>query len=104
MTDAREDDPMSAPIDDAVLGHLNFDKEANWWTGQVELEPGQRVGLTLEADPNVPDAVLMVKQGRAWVERVREREDEYTRWTAEHLLDARRNKDRPMTLDDIFDL
>jgi hypothetical protein len=95
---------MAAPVDDPTLGHLTWDKEFNWWTGAVELEPGQKVGLTVEADPAAASPEDALAKARGWVERLRDREDEYTRWTAEHVLDARWNKDREMTLDDIIDL
>jgi len=93
---------MSGSRDDPQLGPLKWDKEFNWWTGEVELTPGLRVGLTIEADVAAasPDAVLTM--ARAWIARLQDREDEYARWTAEHLLDTRWNKEKPMTLDDII--
>ncbi|HJZ56839.1 MAG TPA: DUF2262 domain-containing protein [Gemmataceae bacterium] len=95
---------MSGPINDPTLGHLAWDKEFNWWTGAVELQPGQRVGLTVEADPAAPDQRQAVALARKWLDRLRENELDYTRWTAEHLLDVRWNKEQPMTLDDIIGL
>lgn len=95
---------MSGPVDDPVLGHLTWDKEFNWWTGEVELGPGERVGLIVEADPAAATPEPVLARARAWVDRFRERADEYTRWTAEHVLDARWNKDTPMTLDGLIDL
>lgn len=93
---------MSESIDDPQLGHLKWDKEFNWWTGEVELAPGLNVGLTVEADATATSSDKVLAAARAWVVRIREREDEYARWTAEHILDTRWNKEKPMTLDDII--
>jgi hypothetical protein len=95
---------MPGLIDDPTLGRLAWDKEFNWWTGEVELEPGQKVGLTVEADPKAPEPEAVLARARVWLDRIREREDEYARWTAEHLLGTRWNKEQPMTLDDVFGL
>lgn len=93
---------MPGPIDDPLLGHLNWDKEFNWWTGEVEINPGLRIGVTVEADPaaSSPDNVLAL--ARTWIERLQDHEDAYARWTAEQLVDSRWNKDKPMSLDDII--
>lgn len=95
---------MPEPINDPTLGRLAWDKEYRWWTGEVQLQPDRPVGLTVEADPDAADPEGVLAKARAWLDRIREREADYTAWTAARLIETRFNTDEPMTAADIVRL
>jgi hypothetical protein len=92
---------MPEQIDDPVLGRLTWDADFSWWTGQVEFRPGQKVGLVAGADPQSADRAKALALAKEWLDRLREREPEYRAWVARQVLHMRRNRQQPMTTDDV---
>lgn len=95
---------MPESLGDPVLGPLTWDDQLAWWTGEVELAPGQRVELFIGFEAEDEERERVLAQAREWVSRLRRFEPEYRAWTAAKLVDRRWNTEEPMTAADIEDL
>src|SRR5262245_50156527 len=91
---------MLESVDDPVFGHLAWDEKLDWWIGAIEFAPGHQVDVFVTPDLDGDPSTAIVAAHRQ-LARVREREAEYRRWSAEQLQGERWNKDEPMTNDDI---
>jgi hypothetical protein len=88
-------------LEDTVLGRLEWDGKLDWWTGEVELTPGQRFALFVSFEEEDDGRDVVLAQASEWVARLRQFEPEYRAWSAARLVESRWNTDEPMTAADI---
>src|SRR5690349_105849 len=91
-------------MDDPLLGRLDWDAKLDWWVGSVEYAPGHRIEVFVNHDFDGGRPAEEVAAAGCSLARVREREVEYRRWSADRLHGRRWNKDEPMTPADIAEL
>jgi hypothetical protein len=84
---------------DAVLGSLHWDDQLQWWIGKVDLMAGRSIEIFISPEDDAPEPVLT--RVRIALERIRSKDLEYRRWTAEQVMDGRWNSEEPMTLEEI---
>jgi hypothetical protein len=53
------------PIDDPVLGHLEFNAQFGHWVGETEIVPGKRIEITLE-DDELEKILPIARAGLTW--------------------------------------
>jgi hypothetical protein len=91
---------MPEPVDDPLLGHLDWDDRLDWWGGSIEFRPGHRVDIFVEHDDDgrTEEEIALARRSLA---RIREREPEYRLWSARQLHGKRWNTEEEMTVEDI---
>jgi hypothetical protein len=95
---------MGEALKDPVLGNLAWIESMQWWIGEVDVVPGNRIELFVDFDAEKDSEAVVLSQARHGLQRLREREPEYRRWTAGRLIERRWNKEEPMTVTDISEL
>jgi hypothetical protein len=93
---------MAGSLQHPTLGFLEWDDKLAWWVGKIDLEPGHPVEIFISGEGDPPEAVLTHVPG--WLERIRRREFQYRRWTAEQVESGRWNSEEVMTVEDITSL
>jgi hypothetical protein len=91
-------------LDDPVLGRLEWDADGPCWVGDTDFKPGRSIGVYVNFDPDEQVLVEVLSRARATMQRLRQEEAAYRRWTAERLLDKRWNRDEPMGVEDVAGL
>jgi hypothetical protein len=94
---------MPESVEDPVFGRLDWDDGLEWWTGTIEFA-GHPVEVFVGHDPDVGTPEDEIAAARGNLARVREREAEYRRWSAEQLYPKRWNADDGMTLAELVAL
>jgi hypothetical protein len=90
---------MAGPRQHPVLGPLDWDEQLAWWIAKVELKPDHPIELFSSGEGDPPDAILT--HVPLWLERIRSKEPQYRRWTAEQCAEGRWNSEEAMTVEDI---
>jgi hypothetical protein len=93
---------MVGSLQHPLLGPLEWDEKLAWWIGKIDLKPDHSVAIFISGEDNPPEAVLTYVPG--WLERIRGRELQYRRWTAEQVESGRWNSDEAMTVEEITTL
>jgi hypothetical protein len=71
-------------IEDAILGRLLWDRDLQWWSGEIEFGPGQWVGVHVAPeDQDIREVLPRAHRSFAWVQ---EHEDFARRCVADKLL------------------
>jgi hypothetical protein len=95
---------MPPPIDDPVLGRLEWDGD-DALVGEIAYHPDQLVSMFLTFDPEESENLdEILARARLALERFRVREREYRLWSAGQLQHSRWNNDEPMSDMDIANL
>jgi hypothetical protein len=77
---------MGAVIDDPALGRLTWDDAQRVWRGEVEVSPGRRAAITVEAEgEEVAAALAGAVRGVAWL---RDNEEQARLCVADAYLDT----------------
>lgn len=97
-------DQAPRSVNDAILGYLDWDDSLGWWVGSVAFAPGHQVEVFVTHGFDTSQPADEVAIAGLCLARIREREMEYRRWSAEHLSPKRWNTDEPMTVSDIAEL
>jgi hypothetical protein len=96
-------EPAPPPIDDPVLGRLEWDDEFTL-LGEIEYRPGERVPFLLGTDEGWASTIDVVAQAALALERFRQNERHYRLWTAGELNKTRRNVEVEMADADIANM
>ena len=80
---------MAGSLQHPTLGFLEWDDKLAWWIGKIDLKPGHPLEIFISGEGDPPEAVLTHVPG--WLERIRSREFQYRRWTAEQVESGRWN-------------
>jgi hypothetical protein len=95
---------MPESVDDPVFGPLDWEESPEWWVGAITFAPGHQVDVFVVPDFESPHPEAEIALARLSLARVRQRELEIRRWSADQLFAKRWNKVRQMSADDIADL
>jgi hypothetical protein len=93
---------MLGSLEDPVLGSLEWDERLQWWIGAADLTPGQAIEIFISPEEGSPEEVL--PRVRVGLERIRSKDPDYRRWTAEQVVDDRWNSEEAMTVEEITTL
>lgn len=99
---AAEGFAVANSLQHPILGFLEWDEKLAWWVGCTDLRPDYPVEIFISGEGDPPEAVLMHVPD--WLERIRNRELQYRRWTAEQVESDRWNSEEAMTVEDITHL
>jgi hypothetical protein len=95
---------MGEALHDPVFGNLVWDESMDWWICELDLIPGCPIEVFIDFNGDEGSRAEVLSQATRGLARLRERESEYRRWTAEQLVERRWNKEEPMTVANISDL